>query len=193
MKMTYFVLIKIKDPVQISPFQEFLLTPPESLVFTFLVFPSVLWSMSRVLPHWEDLYPGLWRGHHGLPWTRVYCVPDPTPNISPPFSFLLLIPGRKQHAPSTHVPGKERAKGEEEGVGVGKRGGESGERERENEGGWERGFFVQEHTWQTAEPGFKLFQPQSQVLVDHLVYGLRYGCSFLIFTQAIVQKVVLKK
>lgn len=42
MKMTYFMLIKIKEPVQISPFQEFLLTPPESLVSTFLVFPSVL-------------------------------------------------------------------------------------------------------------------------------------------------------
>lgn len=42
------------------------------------------------------------------------------------------------------------------------------ERERENEEGREGGFFVQEHTWQTAETGFKLFQPQSQVLFEPL-------------------------
>lgn len=67
-----------------------------------------------------------------------------------------------------HMCLEKREPRERKREGGGKRGGESGEKERENEGGWERGFFVQEHTWQTAEPGFKLFQPQSQVLVEPL-------------------------
>lgn len=86
---------------------------------------------------------------------------------------------------------KERKRKRERGEGRGEGGAGRG-RERMREGGREDSLFKSTPGKQQSQ-ALNCFNPRARFYLNCLVYGLRYGCSFLIFIQAIVQKVVLKK